>query len=74
MKNYWRRGKAIDQKEDWEYIEYVKSIFEPYDTEFYCVELVSNPGEVPFEHYLRIDNTDMPPEAAARKIKDTFGL
>ena len=36
--------------------------------------LVSNPGEVPFEHYLRIDNTDLTPEAAARLIRERFGL
>ncbi|MBR4459556.1 MAG: AAA family ATPase [Clostridia bacterium] len=36
--------------------------------------LVSNPDEVPFEHYLRIDNSDMPAEEAARLIRDTFDL
>ncbi len=32
---------AFDQPSDWEYIEHVKSIFEPYGTEFYCVELIA---------------------------------
>ncbi len=36
--------------------------------------LVSREGEVPFENYLRIDNTRMPPEEAARLIRDTFRL
>ena len=31
---------AFDMQSDWDYIEHVKSIFAPYDTEFYCVELV----------------------------------
>ena len=36
--------------------------------------LVSNPGEVPFENYLRIDNTNMSAEDAAWLIKRTFQL
>jgi len=32
---------AFDQQADWDYIEHVKSIFEPYGTEFYYVELVA---------------------------------
>ena len=33
---------AFDQQADWDYVEYVKSIFKPYDTEFYYVELVAS--------------------------------
>lgn len=33
---------AFNDKSDWEYIEYVKNIFEPYNTEFYYVELVAS--------------------------------
>ena len=33
---------AFDMQSDWDYIEYVKSIFEPYNTEFYYVELVAS--------------------------------
>ncbi len=106
---------AFDMQADWDYVEHVKSIFAPYGTEFYCVELVapqavrlrrnatanrlahkaskrdtafserfilaenehrlvSLPGEVPFDNYLRIDNTDVPPEEAARMIRERFGL
>ena len=106
---------AFDQPSDWDYVAHLKSIFAPYCTEFYCVELVapravrlqrnatanrlahkaskrdtevsagyilaeekyrleSLPGEVPFEHYLRIDNTDLSPEAAAAMIRERFGL
>ena len=35
---------------------------------------VSLPGELTFEHYLRIDNTNLSPEEAARQIKDHFGF
>lgn len=107
---------AFEMQEDWDYLEHVKSIFEPYGTEFYYVELiapqevrlkrngtenrlknkpskrdldisnrrllnddknhrcVSFEGEIPFENYLRIENSDMPPDEAARLIKETFHL
>ena len=32
---------AFDQQSDWDYIEHVKKIFEPYGTEFYYVELIA---------------------------------
>lgn len=33
---------AFDQQSDWDYVEHVKSIFAPYGTEFYYVELVAS--------------------------------
>ena len=36
---------AFDMQSDWEYLEHVKSIFAPYDTTFYYVELIA-PQEV----------------------------
>lgn len=33
---------AFDQQSDWDYVEQVKSIFAPYGTEFYYVELVAS--------------------------------
>ena len=36
--------------------------------------LVSNPGEIPFENYLRIDNTNLPPDMVAKMIKEKFSL
>ena len=36
---------AFDMQSDWEYLEHVKSIFAPYGTEFYYVELIA-PQEV----------------------------
>ena len=107
---------AFDVPQDWEYIEHVKSIFAPYGTEFYYVELiapqeirlqrnrtenrlkhkaskrnvafsemlllrddanhrcVSNEGEIPFDNYLRIDNSALSAEDTARLIRDHFDL
>lgn len=106
----------FDSPSDWEYLEYVKGIFEPYGTDFYYVELiapqeirlkrnvtenrlknktskrdieasnqrlidddknhrcVSYEGEIVFENYLRIDNSDKEPDEVARMIKETFHL
>ena len=107
---------AFDQQSDWDYLEHIKSIFAPYGTEFYYVELiasqeirlkrnetenrlknkpskrdlsvsnqrlieddknyrcVSYEGEIPFENYLRIDNSDKSPDEVALLIKETFRL
>lgn len=35
---------------------------------------VSYEGEIPFENYLRIDNTDLPPEKVAEMIKERFAF
>jgi len=35
---------------------------------------VSYEGEIPFENYIRIENTDIPAAEAARMIKERFGL
>lgn len=35
---------------------------------------VSYDGEVPFEHYIKIDNTNLSADAVARMIKDRFAL
>ena len=32
---------AFDMQSDWDYLEHVKEIFQPYDTEFFYVELVA---------------------------------
>ena len=107
---------AFDQQSDWDYIEHVKKIFEPYSTEFYYVELVASrevrlernatenrllqkaskrnvelsnqilisddmqyrlesmDGEIPFDNYMKIDNTNLAPEIAAQMIKKQFNL
>ena len=106
----------FDMPSEWEYLEHIKGIFEPYGTEFYYVELiapqeirlkrnvsenrlkhkaskrdietsnrrliiddanhicVSYEGEITFDNYLRIDNSDKEPDEVARLIKDTFDL
>lgn len=107
---------ALDAAEDWAYHDWVRSIFAPYGTEFYYVELVANrqtrlernatenrllhkaskrdieasnarlqrdderfrleslPGEIPFENYIKIDNTHLAPDVVAQMIKEQFSL
>ena len=107
---------AFDQQADWDYIEYVKSIFEPYNTEFYYVELVASrevrlernitenrlqnkaskrdiessnqriidmdaehrleslDGEIPFDNYIKIDNSNLSPNEVAKIIQAKFNL
>ncbi len=36
--------------------------------------LVSEPGEIPFENYMRIDNTSIDAQTAAKMIKENFNL
>jgi len=38
------------------------------------VRLVSNDGEVPFENYIKIDNSNLSPDVAANMIKEKFSL
>lgn len=41
------------------------------DTRYRCV---SHPGEIPYKNYLRIDNTNLSPADAAKRIKQHFSL
>ena len=36
--------------------------------------LVSEPGEIPFKNYLRIDNTNIAPDVVAQMIKEKYDL
>jgi len=36
--------------------------------------LVSHDGEIPFENYIKIDNTNLMPDVVARMIKEKFSL
>lgn len=107
---------AFDQQADWDYVEFIKNIFKPYNTEFYYVELVASrkarlernatenrllhkaskrnielsnqrlisddthyrleslDGEIPFDNYMKIDNTNLAPDVVARMIKERFRL
>ncbi len=107
---------AFDSKADWDYVDSVHKIFEPYNTEFYYVELVASKearhernttenrlahkaskrdlaaserrleiddenhrfesfeGELPFENYIKIDNTNLAPQDVAEIIKEKFSL
>ncbi len=42
------------------------------DNERYRLE--SLPGEIPFENYIKIDNSNLPPETVAAMIKEKFDL
>ena len=107
---------AFDCKDDWDYIEHIKDIFKPYDTEFYYVELVapqdvrlrrnvsenrlnnkpskmdtewsnkrlieddrnyrlvSFEGEISFNNYIKIDNSNISAKETAKLIKKRFDL
>ncbi|MBL4935934.1 AAA family ATPase [Clostridium sp. YIM B02515] len=41
------------------------------DDKYRCV---SNEGEIPFENYIKIDNSNLSAEAVAQMIKERFGL
>ena len=41
------------------------------DIRYRCVSL---DGEIPFENYIKIDNSDLSPEEAAKVIRDRFSL
>lgn len=43
----------------------------PEDTNY---RLVSNDGEMPFENYMKIDNSDLAPDVVAGMIKERFEL
>ena len=106
----------FDLPSEWEYLDHVKGIFEPYGTYFYYVELiapqeirlkrnisenrlkskaskrdietsnqrlinddknhrcVSYEGEINFDNYLRIENSDKAPDEVAQMIKEAFKL
>ena len=106
----------FDEKSDWDFLAGIRKIFEPYNTEFYYVELVapqnirlqrnvtenrlrhkpsmrrvedskqrllnydethrciSNDGEITFENYMKIDNSNLSPDMVAKMIKDRFSL
>jgi len=36
--------------------------------------LVSNDGELPFDNYIKIDNSNLEPGIVAKMIKDKFSL
>ena len=67
---------AFDQKEDWDAVENISNIFKDnrllsHDKKY---RLVSNDGEVPYENYIKIDNTHLSPEETAKIIKEKFNF
>ena len=107
---------ALDMQEDWDYIDHVRKIFEPYGAEFYYAELVADKeerfrrnatenrlvnkaskrdieasnarliksdlehrfesyeGEIPYDNYIKIDNTHLPADKTAEIIKKAFAF
>ena len=43
-------------------------------TDFDKYRCASYDGEIPYENYIKIDNSDLPPETAAQMIKERFSL
>ena len=65
---------AFDMQSDWDYLEHVKSIFAPYGTTFYYVELIA-PQEVRLrrnatENRLRNKPSKRDLEASRRRLLD----
>jgi ABC-type oligopeptide transport system ATPase subunit len=60
------QAKASKRNTEWT----TKNIYET-DKKYQCV---SNDGEIPFENYIKIDNTNLSPDIAAKMIKDRFSL
>lgn len=65
---------AFDQQSDWDYLEHIKSIFEPYGTEFYYVELIA-PQEIRLkrngtENRLKNKPSKMDISASDQRLKD----
>lgn len=52
-------------------IKFSQTLIEREDSKY---RLVSNEGEIPFENYLRIDNTHLSATTVAKMIKDKFEL
>ena len=60
------QAKASKRNIEWT----TKNIYE-VDKKYQCV---SNDGEIPFENYIKIDNSNLSPEIVANMIKEKFAL
>ena len=52
-------------------VEFSDQLLRKADAQHRCESL---PGEIPFPHYLRIDNTNLAPEEVATQIRQHFSL
>lgn len=52
-------------------IEFSTSLILNEDSNY---RLVSNDGEIPYENYIKIDNSDLAPDVVAKMIKEKFEL
>jgi len=59
-------AKASKRNTEWT----TKMIYETDSTK----RCVSNDGEMPFEKYIKIDNTNLAPDVVAKTIKEKFSL
>ena len=106
----------FDEQSDWDFLDGIRKIFEPHNTEFYYAEIVasqeirlqrnttenrlhhkpsmrriedskkrllkydethrcvSNDGEIMFENYIKINNSDLSPDIVAKILKEKFSL
>ena len=60
---------AFDHQEDWDYIEHIKDIFRPYNTEFYYVELIA-PQEIRLARNATENRIKNKPSKADVKLSD----
>ena len=70
----WERNKTTNRMENKptkRNLEFSQSLFTRTESKY---RLVSHEGEITFQNYLRIDNTQREAEDVARQIKDEFGL
>jgi hypothetical protein len=65
---------APGQQADWGCIKEVCEIFKQVDAELYLVDCMNNDEDIPFENYLKIDNSELSPEVTAWMIKEKFEL
>ena len=56
---------AFDQQSDWVYLEHIKNIFIPYDTEFYYVELIASQD-------IRLERNTTENRLNANRLKETY--
>lgn len=66
-----RTGNRLTQKPSKRNLAFSEGNILREDTRY---RLVSHDGEIPFEHYIKIDNTHLSPDLVARQIKDFFQL
>ncbi len=65
-----RTENRLQEKPSKRNVELSEHLIRHAEEKYRCV---SEPGEIPYANYLRLDNTDLSPEEAAEIIADHFG-